>query len=235
MCSASWRLRPEGTRLWFNRDEQWQRPVAEPPMLGESKGRKWLAPRDPQAGGTWLVLNDAGLAFALLNAYPATHPRLPQGQRSRGLLVKELASMPDLACAKAHLQSVSLANYAPFTLLGLTRGQATIWQWNGQQLTHAIETTDRPQFLTSSSYAPRNVAQRRAQHFAGKTSCEALEALHRGEGAPGPATVCAQRADAGTVSLCVIEINDKKASLHYTPRGQHTGWGKTSRHHLDLK
>ncbi len=49
-----------------NRDEFFERP-AEGPALRHTAHGKVLAPRDAQAGGTWLGLNEHGLFAAITN------------------------------------------------------------------------------------------------------------------------------------------------------------------------
>ena len=76
-----------------NRDEFLARP-ADPPE--RSADGRWLAPRDRQAGGTWLGVNATGLFVGVTNR--SAGPRDP-ARRSRGLLVLdalESADAPDL-------------------------------------------------------------------------------------------------------------------------------------------
>src|SRR5437762_13943150 len=55
-------------RLACNRDELWSRPDALPPRLMHFGQRQAALPIDPQSGGTWMAVNDAGLTCAILNA-----------------------------------------------------------------------------------------------------------------------------------------------------------------------
>jgi hypothetical protein len=54
-------------RLAFNRDEARSRSAATPPRWGCYGDREALLPIDPAGRGTWIAVNDAGLAMALLN------------------------------------------------------------------------------------------------------------------------------------------------------------------------
>ena len=70
MCSISWQINAEGYDLFFTRDEQRSRPPAEAPRINEAvEGASYLAPTDPQGGGTWIFVNEHGLTGALLKAY----------------------------------------------------------------------------------------------------------------------------------------------------------------------
>jgi uncharacterized protein with NRDE domain len=68
-----------------NRDEALARP-AEPPELIEGDPAI-VAPRDAEAGGTWLGYNDRRLLVGLSNRW--TEAEIA-GERSRGLLVRDL-------------------------------------------------------------------------------------------------------------------------------------------------
>ena len=50
-----------------NRDERRDRRAATPPAVHRLQHRTAIYPVDPVGGGTWIGVNDAGLAAALLN------------------------------------------------------------------------------------------------------------------------------------------------------------------------
>ncbi len=71
MCTLTL-LPPSGscvTRVVVNRDELVTRAEALPPARGGHPfgGRRALLPIDPESGGTWVGVNDAGVVLALLN------------------------------------------------------------------------------------------------------------------------------------------------------------------------
>src|SRR5262245_12359164 len=72
-----------------NREEAYAR-GGEPPQLQEGACR-FLAGRDPAAGGTWLGVMEHGDAVAVPNRIKT---QLPKEPRSRGLLVRELLALP---------------------------------------------------------------------------------------------------------------------------------------------
>lgn len=97
-----------------NRDEFLDRP-AEGPALREWNGQILLAPRDVQAGGTWLGLNGAGLFVGLTNR-PVERP--DPARRSRGLLVGDaLAGHQTAADAARTLLGLPANAYNPFNVL----------------------------------------------------------------------------------------------------------------------
>jgi hypothetical protein len=93
-----------------NRDESLSRP-AVPPHRWE--GREWLAPKDLEAGGTWLGLNGQGLFVGVTNRAGA--PRQP-GKRSRGLLVTDALSAPDARSLHSQLAALSVDQFNAFHL-----------------------------------------------------------------------------------------------------------------------
>jgi hypothetical protein len=97
-----------------NRDEMIARP-AQPP------GRHWpdrvevVAGHDLLAGGTWLGLNDWGVAAAVLNRHGSLGPET--GLRSRGELVLEALDHADAVDAATALSHLDPAAYRSFNLI----------------------------------------------------------------------------------------------------------------------
>src|SRR5271163_1921283 len=117
MCTLVILRRPE--HAWpvvigANRDEMIDRP-AKPP------GRHWpdrteiVAGLDLLAGGSWLGLNDWGVAAAVLNRHGSLGPAA--GQRSRGELVLEALDHADAVAAAAALTHLDPAAYRTFNLI----------------------------------------------------------------------------------------------------------------------
>ncbi|MDT8321298.1 MAG: NRDE family protein [Xanthomonadales bacterium] len=84
MCTLSWKPQAGGYVLRFNRDERRERSPAAPPAALQRGGMRFLAPRDGAAGGSWLLVNAAGLSIGLLNHYAAQATTTAGGQLSRG-------------------------------------------------------------------------------------------------------------------------------------------------------
>ena len=117
MCTVILLRRP-GHRwplvLGANRDEMRDR-AALPP------GRHWparpdiVAGLDRLAGGSWLGVNDHGVAAAILNRVGTLGPAA--GKRSRGELVLDALDYPDAAEAAAMLGALEPDAYRPFNLV----------------------------------------------------------------------------------------------------------------------
>ena len=96
------------------RDEMAARP-GDPPA-GHWPDRAWVvAGLDRHAGGTWLGLNDHGVAAGVLNRLHSLGPR--PGFRSRGELPLEALDHARAADAAEALAHIDAASYRSFNLL----------------------------------------------------------------------------------------------------------------------
>lgn len=82
MCTLTFIPKPRGFLLAMNRDDRYSRPPAIAPDVYQSGSQQALYPVEP-GSGTWIAVNQAGLAFAILNW------SLPQGDKlhSRGEII----------------------------------------------------------------------------------------------------------------------------------------------------
>ncbi|SMF35350.1 Transport and Golgi organisation 2 [Alteromonadaceae bacterium Bs31] len=223
MCTISWFYEQEAYHIFFNRDEQRSRSKAVPPTIFNDAGVEYLAPTDPQGGGTWLSSNSFGLSLALLNFYQG---RLPKGKlHSRGQIVKALASCASYREVAQRCNSLPLQKYAPFSLLVFDPAQnlndAPMLRWDGRELDCAIQSSP----LISSAKLFDEVVTSRLSLFKshcmdGKVnSVEDFYRLHKGHaGGQGNAhSICMHREDAQTVSLSHIYVNlkNKQSNFRY--------------------
>jgi hypothetical protein len=237
-----------GWLLATNRDESPLRLPALPPYATALGGRLVLAPRDADAGGTWIGVDERGFALAVLNGdRPAVAPP-PENPVSRGRLVLELLERRRAADVLAELQrreQQGLLRHRPFKLALVEPGRggapATLQraEWDGRALT--VATLPGPQLLTSSTFEPDAVAAARGAAFArflpgvqpglrdnaGPAELDVLadalhdfHASHSAEAPEGDAlTVCMHRAEARTVSSTLVLVGPKTIRMHYQP-----GW-----------
>src|SRR5207344_2469283 len=117
MCTLVILRRPEHdwpVVIGANRDEMIDRPALPP-------GRHWpdrtevVAGLDLEAGGSWLGVNDWGVAAAILNRHGSLGPAA--GLRSRGELVLEALDHADAVAAAAALSHLDPAAYRSFNLI----------------------------------------------------------------------------------------------------------------------
>lgn len=98
-----------------NRDERRDRPSA-PPGLFVGERRRILSPRDREAGGTWIGVNDLGLFVGLTNLKGAAEAG--RGAPSRGHLPHAALDQDSVeAAADAVTEAVERASFGGFQLL----------------------------------------------------------------------------------------------------------------------
>ncbi|NBB79960.1 MAG: hypothetical protein GVY36_11030 [Verrucomicrobia bacterium] len=224
MCTLSWQVHPQGYDLCFTRDEQRSRALAESPAVHQvDEGLHYLAPTDPQGGGTWIFINAHGLTGALLNAYELAEHCATEAPQSRGQLLRSLATAETVAAFDQSLSEVVNPNYPPCYLFALAAdGSVGFWLWNG----HSLEPQTIPanQFFTTSSVQPEAVRTHRAERFRRELglppyTSEALEQFHHDANSHLSAfDVRMSRRDARSVSLTKTYCTRDARQMHYAPR-----------------
>src|SRR5947199_8245342 len=97
---------------------------ADPPARHWPDRAEIVAGKDLLAGGSWLGLNDWGVAAAVLNRHGSLGPA--PGQRSRGELVLEALDHADAAAAARALADLEPAAYRSFNLI-VADGRDAFW------------------------------------------------------------------------------------------------------------
>src|SRR5260221_9286541 len=117
MCTLVILRRPEHdwpVIIGANRDEMIDRP-AKPPARHWPDRAEVIAGLDLLADGSWLGLNDWGVAAAILNRHGSLGPAA--GLRSRGELVLEALDHADAVAAAAALSHLDPVAYRTFNLI----------------------------------------------------------------------------------------------------------------------
>lgn len=222
MCTLS--VVPTGNRvrLAFNRDEQRTRAPGLPPRAVRVGERTAAFPTDPQSGGTWLAVNDAGLALAVLNVSAAKPQAATQ---SRGLIIPALAGTDSPSAALALAERIlDYAAFAPFRLVLVGQGVVADVRWDGREtMVMSRLLGGSPQMFTSSGLGDNLVEGVRRELFDDlfsgppETWEAAQDAFHRHRWAGREhLSVNMCRAAARTVSYSVIEIGGD-ATFAYHP------------------
>lgn len=230
MCTVTWQILEDGYEVFCNRDELKTRKPALPPCFAECNGVRYLAPVDPEGGGSWLGVNEFGLALCLVNHYPCNEgiSSLPgdheKGYRSRGLLLTGLLDCASPATVLKRLWHKALDQYRPFLLLAFElHGRFRMAEWNGLDLhVRQLKQADLP--VTSSSFATNAVISLRKENFAQLAQRhvsrphEMLVKFHHSHlPARGAYSVCMHRSDAETVSFAHMHVTNTNAELRYYP------------------
>ena len=225
MCTATWYKTSGRFDLFFNRDEQKTRQPALPPQIFEGKDTHYIAPIDGDSGGTWILVNQHGLALALLNHYTASATYTPKSPVSRGHLLTTLAHSRESSLVDSYLKTNPLSSYRPFLLLALQPDRpAQLWTWNGRHVRRNRSSDVLQPFLTTSSFRSQAVARKRRSLFQSviettSISPAALKNFHKTY-LPDrtPYGICMQREDAETVSFTHIRVRPGYIELAYTQR-----------------
>jgi hypothetical protein len=225
MCTLTIVPQAEGRcRLGFNRDEQRDRPAALPPRRRRFGPRTAILPLDPVSGGTWIAVNDRGLALALLNANPLTSGPLQQRdiRLSRGTLIPQLLRSSTLAEALERVDRLAHTRYEPFRLVLVRHSEVASARWDGKRWGASWPIpVSQPVLFTSSGLGDALVEGPRCQLFEETFAPDgdwvrAQDLFHRHSWPDrSHLSVCMRRADACTVSHTVIDVGPADAALLY--------------------
>lgn len=223
MCTVTWRHDADGYDVCFNRDELHRRAPESPPAPGRAGDTAFLAPRDGERGGTWLLANEHGLTFCLLNDY--TDPWSPDASTptlSRGHLPLAAAASRDADEAWDVLQQAELSRCRSFVLLVFAPGHppARIHGRGGSARYDRVLSDGPP--VSSSSWRPEDVVAARIATYRRtvpvRPSAAALRAYHLAHDPErGAHSVRMIRPDACTQSLLHVRVDRRRVRLHYLP------------------
>jgi hypothetical protein len=114
-----------------NRDEALDRP-SEPPALrgGDGDDGSYVAPRDAEAGGTWIGLSASGVVAAVTNRWLDTDR---EGDRSRGLLVRDCLTADSAEAAVRTVErDLETRSYDGFNLVLADDAAAFLLSYDGR-------------------------------------------------------------------------------------------------------
>lgn len=220
MCTVTLLPDADGFRIGFNRDERRDRPPAEPPRAHAlGRLRAWF-PVDAPGGGSWIGVNESGLAVALLNRSMAP-ARAARGRRSRGLVVPLVLGTRSLDGARAVLQRIDASRFLPFRLIVVQGRQFFLATGDGATLALGAGRGLRPFMLASSSLGDERVRGPRGRLFerlvlraSDRRAAQAEFHAHRWTARP-EISVVMHRPDAKTVSRTFADVRPGSIQLTY--------------------
>jgi uncharacterized protein with NRDE domain len=110
-----------------NRDEALDRPSEPPARVAGTPG--FVAPRDAEAGGTWIGVNDAGVFVGITNRWASV---AGGGERSRGLLVRDALGATSAEAATRIVENALREHrYDGFNLVLADENAAVFVEWDG--------------------------------------------------------------------------------------------------------
>ena len=219
MCTLSWLPVHGGYSLFFNRDESRLRGPEIPAAVHRWDDVALVAPLDSDQGGTWIAANEFGVTVAVLNRYGPETVRMT-APRSRGQLVRSLATSPSSEQVRRRLRSSILSEYLPFTL-ATTAPDSPVYllAWDGQNLDE--RSVELPGLAAiSSGFSPEAESARRATlsqiQAGGALTTEVLEAFHRSHlPVRGPLSPCMHRPEAETRSFCRVDVMNDVVEIRH--------------------
>jgi transport and Golgi organization protein 2 len=221
MCTVTFIPRRKGYYLGMNRDEKRTRAKGFPPARKTLNGSTVIYPSEP-GGGTWIALNEWGVALALINWYSvATH--VNDNTVSRGKIIPALSSAENPKRVNSGLGILPLHRINPFRLIGVFPGSGDIveWRWDLKQLVQKSHPWRAQQWISSGFDEPT------AQRVRGETFRHAraqkpygtitwLRRLHRSHSPEkGPFSTCMHRDDATTVSYTELSFVDGRPRMRH--------------------
>ncbi len=209
-----------GYQITSNRDEKNIRVPALPPQTYLINGKKLLFPKDGEAGGSWIGINENGHAAVLLNGGFVKHTGTPPYRKSRGLVFLDILS------AESPLDgflTADLFGIQPFTFVLLSQPHLYECCWDGSRKHTRVLPPDQPHIWSSVTlYKPAIIAKRKywftewLKQYPDPSREEILQ-FHRFAGDGDPVNDIRMNRDNRmlTVSITSIEINPQTGYMHY--------------------
>lgn len=140
MCTLTYVPTHSGFIVTSNRDESLKRGSAIPPTVHRANAQDVLMPQDPDKGGTWIAMTEAGRVAVLLNGAHERHKWEPPYRSSRGIVLLDSLRFNDL---EAFSDQYDFEGIEPFTIITLQPGSISDFRWDYKQshITHVDSTT----------------------------------------------------------------------------------------------
>ncbi len=220
MCTVS--FIPSGNSFFFtsSRDEQVDRPMADLPDLHEINGHTLLFPKDPKAGGSWIVLNESGHVGVMLNGAVKAHFPEPPYRKSRGLVLLDLIAHASPVDA---FEDSDFKGIEPFTVILFEDEQLWAGKWDGRmKWMESLNSLKAYIWSSVTLYDPAAVLQREkwfSSWLAEQSYPGTLDIIHfhqkGGEGDPAYSILMNRNDQLFTNSISSIRLSKGSASFRY--------------------
>jgi Transport and Golgi organisation 2 len=158
MCTVTYI--PSAGNFFFtsSRDEQAGRQLADLPTIHEMNGQRLLFPKDPQGGGTWIVVHESGNTGVLLNGADFAHQSKTPYLKSRGLVLLDL--MIRLRPVEA-FENANFIQIEPFTVILFENRKLYSCKWSGIKKSILSHNENDPNIWSSVTlYDPASIYKR---------------------------------------------------------------------------
>lgn len=218
MCTLSLVRTPAVWRVVCNRDESPRRARALPPREVRLGDRRALMPIDPQGGGTWLGVNDAGLVLAILNKSDPDVPAV--GRESRGVVIPELLSASSAGEARKAAIELDATRFRSFRLAIIDGQNLYVVVGDGATVSEVPVPRDADAWCAASSglgdgvVEPARIALFEATVLGTSDALDAQDAFHNHRWADRPhMSVDMMRDGAQTVNVTAVSMLGDAAEM----------------------
>jgi hypothetical protein len=220
MCTVT--FVPSGNVYYFtaSRDEHSSRPIARFPSVYEQNNRKLLYPRDSQAGGSWIAVDEAGHIGVLLNGAIKPHSPQPPYRKSRGIVLLDLISNPSPADS---FEEMNFEGIEPFTIILFQDRQLYAGKWDGKMKWIESLNAHKPQIWSSVTLYDAQAIRERENWFNQWREAVlypgTLDIIHfhqhAGDGNPFNDVLMNRNDQLFTNSISSIRLSNEAASFRY--------------------
>lgn len=165
MCTVTFLPKgPQSYILTSNRDETPKRAALHPAEYSIF-GRTLYFPKEPLAGGTWIVTDRQRFTLCLLNGAFVLHERNPPYRLSRGQMVLEFFKYANVS---TFLGEYNFSGIEPFTLVlvdSTDKTELTELVWDGITAHIRKPSTSEPHIWSSATLYPKEIANQRRDWF----------------------------------------------------------------------
>ncbi len=162
MCTVTFIRVNNSFFLTSNRDEKVQRSQALPPRIYQQDDGALLYPKDADAGGTWIALNDNLNAAVLLNGAFVNHPSQAPYLRSRGLVLIDILAAPS---PFDRFLQIQLEGVEPFTLILFENFKLYECRWDSTKKYNQQLGIDQNYIWSSATLYNQSAQTKRADWF----------------------------------------------------------------------
>ena len=162
MCTVTYIPAGNGYFLTSSRDEQIMRLSACPPQFSHYNNAILLFPKDGDAGGSWIAINDKGHMAVLLNGGFLKHVPTPPYARSRGLVLLDIVSgtIPIDTFIQLDLNLIE-----PFTIILANAQKLYECRWTGIGKYYKELVYTQAHIWSSVTLYEKNIIRKREQWF----------------------------------------------------------------------
>lgn len=160
MCTVTFIPVKDKYFITSNRDEKHIRSKAQPPDIYIENGMSVVYPRDTDAGGSWIAMNEKGIAAVLLNGAFEKHESLPPYRKSRGIIFLEIIYSIK---PSGYFNQIDLSGIEPFTMI-IFENELYECRWTGIEK-HCTKLKKDNSYIWSSVTLYSNIVTKKREQW----------------------------------------------------------------------